>query len=291
MDTETLTIKFDGQQHQVDVQTFVYSVLNFTTVVKETSKKNGGQSININIKAPEKGSLLVDLVTNAINNQTLLNGTTILSSTIVIVGGLYQLHKFISGRKTKEIKTENNITTITLEDSSILNIAENIYNIYTTTPAIPDAISKNFSALIEDPAVTNFEVTRNGTEKIIEVDKEDYGRMSIKQQIDTENTRIITESATLYIYKVVFEKTDRKWEFYHTGNRISANILDEEFFNSIDKGESFAKGDQLKTDLQITQTFEESIGTYVNQSYAIIKVHEHVKRSQPQELPFNIQIK
>lgn len=287
MEQETLTIKFDGQNHQVDVQTFVYSVLNFTTVIREANKKNNGNPININIKAPEKGSLLVDLVTNTINNPTLLNGGSILSDTIVIVGALYGLHKFISGKKTKEIKTKDNSTTITLEDNSTLTIAENVYNIYTSTPAIQDGISKNFSALSEDPAVTNFEVTKNGTEKIIEVPKEDYARLAIKQQIETENSRTIVESANLYIYKVVFEKTDRKWEFYYNGNRISANIFDEDFFKLIDKGESFSKGDQLKVDLQVTQIFDESIGTYVNQSHAVLKVYEHIKRSEPLQLPFN----
>jgi hypothetical protein len=287
MEQETLTIKFDGQNHQVDVQTFVYSVLNFTTVIKEANKRNGGNPININIKAPEKGSLLVDLVTKAVNNQNLLNGATMLADVVAIVGGLYEFHKFISGKKTKETKTDDGKTTITLEDGSTLTIAENIYNIYTTTPAIPDSISKNFSALNEDPAVTNFEVTRNGSEKIIEVAKEDYARLSIKQQIDTENSRAIVESANLYIYKVVFEKTDRKWEFFHNGNRISANILDEDFFKLIDKGESFSKGDQLKVDLQINQMFDESVGTYVNQSHAVLKVYEHMKRFEPIELPFN----
>jgi hypothetical protein len=287
MEQETLTIKFDGQNHQVDVQTFLYSVINFTTVIKEANRKNGGSPINIDIKAPEKGSLLVDLIANTVNNPTLFNGTSILASTIVIVGGVYQLHKFISGRKTKEVTTEDRSTKITLEDNSTLTIAENIYNIYMTTPAIPDSISKNFSALSEDPAVTNFEVSRNGSEKIIEVSKEDYARMSIKQQIDTENSRTIVESANLYIYKVVFEKTDRKWEFYHKGDKISANIFDEDFFKLIDKGESFSKGDQLKVDLQVTQVFDESIGTYVNQSHAILKVYEHIKRSEPIGLDFN----
>lgn len=287
MEQETLTIKFDGQNHQVDVQTFVYSVLNFTTVIKEANKRNGGNPININIKAPEKGSLLVDLVTNAVNNPTLLNGGNLLSSAIVITGGLYSLHKFVSGKKTKEIKTQNSETTITLEDNSTLTIAENVYNIYTTTPAIPDSLAKNFSVLSEDPAVTNFEVIRNGQEKIVEVPKEDYARLAIKQQIETENSRIITESANLHINKVVFEKNDRKWEFYHNGNKISANIFDEDFFKKIDGGESFAKGDQLKVDLQVTQVFDESIGTFVNQSYAVLKVYEHIKRLEPPELPFN----
>lgn len=287
METETLTVKFDGQSHQVDVQTFVYSVLNFTTVIREANKKNGGDVLNINIKAPEKGSLLVDIVTNAINNPSLLSGTTILASTFVIVEGLYRLHNFISGKVVKEVKGNSGTTTITLDDGAALTIAENVYNIYNTTPAIPDSISKNFAALSEDPAVKNFEVIKSGGEKMISVPKEDYGRLAIKQQIEAENSRLIVEAATLYIYKVVFEKTDRKWEFYYSGNKISANIADENFFNLIDRGEPFAKGDQLKVDLQVNQILDESVGTYVNHSYAVIKVHEHIKRSEPIELPFD----
>lgn len=286
METETLTIKFDGQSHQVDVQTFVYSVLNFTTVVKEANSKSGGSPLNIHIKAPEKGSLLVHLVTETVNDQTLLNGGTLLSSVIVTVGALYNVHKFVSGKKIKDVSAKNGDTTITLEEGSSLTIAENVYNMYATTPAIPDAISKTFSVLGDDPAVTSFEILR-ADEKIVEVPKADYARMAIKQQIETSNSRITKEAANLYIYKVVFEKTDRKWEFYHAGNKISANIFDEDFFKAIDSGESFAKGDQLKVDLQITQVLDESIGIYVNQSYAVVKVYEHIKRSESLELPFD----
>ena len=287
METEALTIKFNGQSHQVDVQTFVYSVLNFATVVKEANSKSGGNPLNINIKAPEKGSLLVHLVTETVNNPTLLNCTKLLSGVIVIVGGLYKVHQFISGKKVKEVTAKSGETTITLDDGSTLTIAENVYNIYSGTPAIPDAISKTFSVLSDDPAVTSFEVLRNGNEKIVEVPKSDYARMAIKQQVELSNSRITEEAANLYIYKVVFEKTDRKWEFYHAGNKISANILDEDFFKAIDSGEAFAKGDQLKVDLQITKALDDSIGIYVNQSYAVIKVYEHIKRSEPLELPFD----
>lgn len=227
------------------------------------------------------------LVTQAINNPNLLNSTTILASTIGIVSGLYNFHKFISGKKIVNTNTADNNVTIQLEDSSTLTIAENIYNIYMTTPAIPESISKNFSALSEDPAVSNFEIYKD-EEKIIEVGKDDYARMAIKQQIETPNSRIIVEAATIYISKLVFENSDRKWEFYHGGIKISAQIVDEEFYTLIDRGESFAKGDQLQVDLQVTQVFDQSIGTYVIHSYAVLKVHEHIKRTEPQQLPFDI---
>lgn len=286
MEQETLTVKFDGQEHQVDVQTFAYSVLNFATVIKEANKKVTGSPIEINIKAPEKGSVVVDLITKVVQDPTLINGLSTGADVVTVVAGLYGVHKFISGRKIKETKKENGDIKIHLEDGSTMTVAEKVYNIYTTTPAIPNGISQHFSALSDDPAVAKFEVISKN-EKIIQVDKEDYDRLAIKQQIDTENSRKLVESAELHIYKVVFDKTDRKWEFYYKGNRISANITDENFFKMIDGGEPFAKGDQLRVDLQINQVLDESVGIYVNQSYQVIKVNEHIKRSQPTELPFN----
>jgi hypothetical protein len=292
MEQETLLVKFDGQSHQVDVQTFSYSVLNLATVIKEANKKLGGKPMQIHIKAPEKGSLLVNLIATVTNNPNLPglipDSVGFIADVVTVVGGLYKFHGFISGKKVKETKKVSTNITVELDDGSTMTVAENIYNIYVNTPAIPTGIAENFSALNEDPAVSRFEVTAGASKKIIDVNREDYSRLAIKQHFETENTRTLIEAANLYIYKVVFDKTDRKWEFYHNGNRISANISDENFYQLIDRGESFSKGDQLKVDLQINQILDESVGIHVNQSYQVIKVHEHIKRSgPPQELPFN----
>jgi hypothetical protein len=289
---ETLTVKFEGQNHQVDVQTFANSVLNFATVIKETNRIQGGEPISINIKAPEKGSLIVQLVASMVSStSSLLNPENIsyISDVVCIVGGLYAFHKATSGKKVVGKEKENNFIKIQFDDHSEFNVAENVYNIYVNALAVSNGISQNFAALEEDPAVSKFEVSKD-QKRIIEVDREDFPRLAIKQQFDTENTRKTIESASLHIYKVVFEKTDRKWEFYYKGNRISASISDEDFYKKIDNGESFAKGDQLKVDLQINQILDESVGIYVNQSYQVMKVHEHIKREKPPELPFNKEI-
>lgn len=289
MEQEILTVKFDGQNHQIDVQTFAYSVLNFATVIKETNKKLDSGIVDIHIKAPERGSVIVQLLTTVTQNPTLLpHSVSFVADLVETVGGLYALHKFISGRKTKKPEKTDGSIKIELEDGSHMTVAEKVYNIYVGTPSISNGISQHFSALNEDPAVSKFEVSRpEGQGKLIEVDREDYARLAIKQQFDMENARTITESAHLYVYKVVFDRTDRKWEFYYNGNRISANISDDEFFASIDSGEAFAKGDQLRVDIQVNQVFDDSVGAYINQSFQVTKVYEHIKRSKPIPLPFD----
>jgi hypothetical protein len=288
MQQETLTVKFGGQSHQVEIQTFAYSVLNFATVVKQTNLKLGGRPLDIHIKAPKEGSVLVDLITTLTQNNSLIpDSVDFIANIVESVGGLYALHGFISGRKIKRKERKENKIEVELEGGSTMQVAEQIYNIYVTEPAISNGISQHFSALNEDPAVSDFAVATSNKEKIIEVNREDFPRLAIKQQFETENSRTLIESATLYIYKVVFDKTDRKWEFYYGGNRISASISDDNFFKLVDSGESFAKGDQLKVDLQINQILDESVGIHVNQSYQVIKVHEHIKRNNPVQLPFD----
>ena len=51
------------------------------------------------------------------------------------------------------------------------------------------------------------------------------------------------------------------------GINISAKIADPSFYELIDKGEAFAKGDILEVELQINQKFDESVNTFVTKSY------------------------
>lgn len=292
MQEEKLNVKFGGQAHQVEIQTFAYSVLNFATVFKQSNQKLGGRPLDIHIRAPKKGSVIVDVIAMLTQNQTLIpDSMDFLANTVEVVGGLYAFHHFTSGKKVKKTeKNEGNIE-IELDDGSTMQVAENVYNIYTSDAVISNGIAQHFSALNEDPAVTDFVVSKSNKEKLIEVNRDDFSRLAIKQHFETENSRTLIESANLYIYKLVFDNTDRKWEFYHGGNRISASIADNDFYKRVDKGEAFAKGDQLKVDLQINQIFDESVGIHVNQSYQIVKVHEHVKRSSPEQLPFDKTLK
>jgi hypothetical protein len=111
--------------------------------------------------------------------------------------------------------------------------------------------------------------------------------MSMREirDIPDENKRIVEELTKLHIFKLVWDK-DRKWEFLYRGIKISAPIADESFFKLIDKGEHFAKGDSLEVDLHITQIFDNSVNTFINESYLIKKVRKHIRRAEQGSLNF-----
>lgn len=285
-------IKFDGQQHQVDAQILISSLIHTTTVIQELNKHyHTGKKIEIKVKALEKGSFLVhiELLETALETlKTLLTKDNLLFASGIISGlvGLIEIKKHLKGKKAKEIKKEGNTTIIINEHNTILNISSDIYNIYETNVTINDALSQNFDVLDNDPAITAFEITDKKEKPYIRVEKSDFKDMTLKSEQIDENRKHIVEMTRLNIVRVSFEE-NLKWDFYYRGNKISARINDPNFYELIDKGEAFAKGEILEVELQINQVFEESVNTFINKSYQINRIINHYKRDEQKKIDFD----
>lgn len=284
-------IKFDGQQHQVDAQILISSLIHTTTVIQELNTHyNTGKRIEIKVNALEKGSFLIhiELIETALDQlKNLLTKDNLLFASGIISGlvGLIEIKKHLRGKKPKEVKNAGGTTIIINENNNVLNINSDIYNIYETNSVVNDALSQNFDVLDNDPAITAFEITDKKENTYVRVDRSDFKDLSLKSELIDENRKSITELTRLNIVRLSFEE-NLKWDFYYRGNKISAKISDPNFFELIDRGESFAKGDTLEVELQINQIFEESVNTYINKSYQINRIINHYKKSEQKKIDF-----
>ncbi len=285
-------IKFDGQQHQVDAQILISSLIHTTTVIQELNKHfHTGKKIEIKVKALEKGSFLIhiELIETALASlKTLLTRDNLLFASGIISGlvGLLELKKHLKGKKAKEVKTEGNTVIIINQNNTILNISSDIYNIYETNVTVNDALSQNFDILDNDPAITAFEITDKKEKPYIRVEKSDFKDMTLKSEQVDENKKSVVEITRLNILRVSFEE-NLKWDFYYRGNKISAKMNDPNFNDLIDKGEAFAKGEILEVELQINQVFEEGVNTFINKSYQVNRIINHYKRGEQKKMDFN----
>ncbi|MFK7946285.1 MAG: hypothetical protein AB8G11_01755, partial [Saprospiraceae bacterium] len=110
--------------------------------------------------------------------------------------------------------------------------------------------------------------------------------MTIVNDDVVNNKRVIEKNnATLNITKLSFDK-GLKWSFIYEGIKISANIIDDDFFKNIDEGKQFAKGDSLIVDLKIHQEFDNSVNAYINKKYQIVKVNNHIQRAKQLDIEF-----
>ena len=285
-------LKFDGQINQIDANILISSLIHTSNVIQEINRYlDSGKRIEIKVRAPEKGSFLIqlnlvetiDIVKSIFTKENLEIAALIISSLV----GMIELKKFLKSRKPKDIKQDETLTTITNQEGNILVIKNSIFNIYDKSPIVKDALSQNFESIQNDPSITGFEITDNNEKPYIRINREEFEVMALKSEELSEGERVLIEAATLNIVRLSFEES-LKWDFYHKGIKISAKIKDPNFYELIDKGESFAKGDILEVELQILQKWDESVNTYVNKSYHINKITRHLKRGEEQRFKFEI---
>lgn len=279
MDEKLVTVKFDGQAHQVDINTFTGVLLSYARVLQEAAKEtNLVDPVSVYIRANEPGSL--DVVVSVVS-QGLSGMLTFLSShkdgleaVVVLAAGLYGLKQKLAGKKEIKESTEIN-------DSEILLIADNekvivnkdVYNFYVNSPAASEAVNNSFSVLEENPSITGFEI-KDKEKTLFRAEQDEFTFIAQSPLREESSSRHIEESARLIVVKPCLTQSNtRKWEFIHNGNRMSATISDQNFLDNISKYK-FGQGTTMQVVLDILQEYNEDFKTYINKSYSIKTVLE-----------------
>jgi hypothetical protein len=197
------------------------------------------------------------------------------------------LRKFLKGERPKAVTSdEKNKVKIENNSGQIIIIDNPVYNLNEKNKIVEKAVTNTFETLEADSAVTGLEITDSKKNPLFEAKKEDFKKIAgvpLREESLRENERKIIERADLTTLKVVFEEK-YKWEFYYQNHKITARIDDGDFFNKVNSGEKFGKGDVLRVELEIFQIKDEAAGVFVNHSYRIIKVIEHIPKQRDRQL-------
>lgn len=291
MDTD-FKIKFDGEQHQIDANILINNLIHTTSIIQEINRElHSGKIIDIKIKALQKGSFLIhiDLVETTFDSlKNLLTRENIETAGAIIGGfvGLIELKKFLKGKEIKSKEEFNNKIRIENENSEIIFIENFVYNVYENNTIVKDALSQSFETLENDNSITGYEITDRDENPLVRVSREDFEYLSLKSEKLNNDEKILTQSASLNIVKLSFDNK-LKWEFYFKGNKITAKVEDPNFQKRIDNGESFSKGDMLEVEFEIKQKFDTTVNTFVNKSYKINRIINHIKREEPPTFNFD----
>lgn len=285
MDNKNLEIKFGGDLHEIDVDLLIESLINYSSVTQEAAAYlSPGIKVNIKIKAPKEGSFIVllDLIAQSSGDLFVKENLDLAASIVTIVGGLYAFKKWIAKNGKPEIIKHvegNNIEAS--NNKGQITISNNIFNIYQENPKVRENLRNTFARLKERNEISSFSI-RDADKNIdiFEADKGDFEILSsTNDEIEQRRQKVIKDRQELSLFKVVF-KENYKWEFYYLGTKIYASLKDEVFFKKIEKGDiAFRSGDRLIVTLEIEQVFNEAANVFVNDSYFILNVIEHIPRS------------
>jgi hypothetical protein len=282
--TYNFSVKFDKSSHDLDTDTYIQALTSLSTIMKEANYQlEAGERISINVVAQDSGSFDVALALKAVEHLFSENTVDYLAGLVAIAGGLVGLRKV--WHKTDDSKTEINGDDVTIKDvegNVIYQTTKNTYNIYTTNQVVQDALSNNFKALENDETITGYEIKQG--DETIRVDRDEFTELAKRVEVKVPDQDITEIPANLIIVKVVFEGAERKWEFLYNGVKISALVLDENFWAEINGGKAFAKGDELIADLRIIREYDPNVAAYINKEYQVINVRGHNPRAERTQL-------
>jgi hypothetical protein len=149
-------------------------------------------------------------------------------------------------------------------------------------PAVRQAVRNFFSVVESDPNVkgVDFRSPKVPDQPTLPIERDKF--IVLREIPDIIAPDLPKERKQPYLRQnvvvvtAVLEKARRKWQFIWNGQRISADIQDEGFFDKLAQHEyEFGQGDTLIVDLVAEQELNEIVGAYVTKRYHVTKVHSH----------------
>lgn len=294
--TEQFTIKYDGEAHEIDADTFIYTLNNFNELIKEVNQQINGitskdTEIKVKIKALKPASFDVDIDIVTSLGKTLLNifskdNIEYAAALMSIVGGVFSYRQFLKGKPAKEVKElpDNKAQVTNIENK--IAIVDAVYVVLTSPERgqrINEYAGNIFAYMAKDENISSFSVLDKNEKPIFKAESKDFETIGGNVHFEDKTHRFVIRQATINIFKIVMEAKHR-WSFIYEGNKISALMADNDFFKEIDNGLKFGKGDALFVDLKIKQEFDKSVNTFVNREYEILKVLKYIPREEQPQL-------
>lgn len=171
-----------------------------------------------------------------------------------------------------------------LQDGATLQIDRATYALYVNNQPVNQALIKQFETLEQVPEISGVKVLDKEEKPIVSVKRDQFSVLSLPNEfVESGITNEIRNNAILSIVKLSFD-SKLKSDFYYHGIKITAYIKDKDFYESVDKGEQFAKGDALEVRLQVNKAYDKSVDTDIIRGYEVLEVITHHPRSDKNQL-------
>lgn len=278
MASASVKLKFDGESHQVDIETYTKVLLSYSTVIRAAADEVGIDGfVEVSVAANQPGSLevLLQIASTALDGLLSFcedNSGDLIQGAATLAAGLFCLKKELANQEPIENveQTGDGNVSIKTGDNAVI-VQQNVYNFYRNKPEATEAIDAAFTVLDDSTAISGLEI-HHEKELAFRADKDEFSAIATSQNYENEMVKHKTIEANLTVVKPCLASTKtRKWEFVFQGNKISAPIQDEDFLGRLDQY-SFQVGTIMSATLDVTQEYDEVHHTYMNKRFVILKV-------------------
>lgn len=285
---EEFVLHFGGERKKINAYTLASSLVSLADAIKEANSIiNPGYEVEVLVEAFGEGSFRAKVKTAYKGLKNLFNSNRLEAIAVGIITSFIYQHTLAPDTDVKVIVDDTQVI-IQQGDKQII-VPKTVYEAQKEvekSEKFRKSVSKTFEAVEKDKNVTSFGFTKdiNDEEPDILIPRKSFPLLSKPIEID-EPQREIQEVADLQIKRAILERTKRKWEFIWRGIKISAPVLDDNFYNDFFAHKiTVAPGDSLEAVLKIYQSRDEDTGIYTNSRYEVVVVHKHIPRNMQSEL-------
>lgn len=287
--SSTYEFKYEGDFNSLDALTVLHTQINFVSILTEIKHLQFPEiRLDIKIKGLEKGSLDVNHIIEvaSVSGMFVLDNYKYVQTIFKIFGDLVKLKAFLKGEKAEKTKASDGVNISVHLNGNNIEVHPDAFRIYQNSPIITNAFNNTSKLLSTNKEIDYIEVSEQNThEQMLKIDKEEFDLLGEENPYLSTllpSEQAIRKIGMLNIYTLSFDKKTN-WEFVYEGQKFKAKISDE-FAKRIDNGASFAKGDSLEAEFEIRQQFDQGVNAYVNKAFKIIRIINHIPRSQQPDL-------
>lgn len=285
----TFVIHFGSEHQRINAYTLASALVGFADAAKAANAAiNPGYEIEVVVEALTEGSFKATV--SAIYNETknLFSSEPVKAITYSIIGAFIYQHT-LAPDQTINIQTSDTEVIIEQGNTKIIvpkDVHEAIKEV-DKSPQFKKGISDAMRAIEEDAQVTYLAFSNDPSSKepTVPVPRERFALLTTESDKPEEDNRELIELTDLQIMRAILERSNKMWQFGWNGIRISAPISDDRFYDKFFSHRiTIAPGDVLRVKLKIRQTLNRDLGIYLNNSYEIIEVMDHIKRNHQMQL-------
>ncbi|HEY1787529.1 MAG TPA: hypothetical protein VGJ73_05205 [Verrucomicrobiae bacterium] len=295
-ETQEFWIKYDGDalsDHTIDVEDLAPALLALPTLIQETDRivNKDDSRISVRVGPPAAGSFEIwfsvlregseDLVDffNSPGVGALTNATSLLWWGTPTTAGLIAFVRFIKGREARKVTPINEFLVEIEAGADRMQIPATVWELY-QSPRVRAAFYQILKPLEKD-GMDRVEFS-SPTGQTAEVIKDEARYYSPKSE-GVETLEELPPREIFVNVVLLWFRDGNKWRFSEGGNEWWAEIKDQDFIESLLKGEqTISANDFLKVLVKQTQTRH---GPVIHSDYEILKVLEHKKVPQQMHLP------
>lgn len=246
-----------------------------------------GEPVSLEIQATTEGSFVVDLIlhgSDLVWDQYSTIAASDAATAIVllkelIVGGsadpsLFGLIRWLKNRRIEEqVPTEPGHVRLTTAEGDSIEVPVEVAALHKNI-----RVRRRVQKVVEPLRRNGVEslAFKDDSETVIELGEADIPAYELPE---TPETELIDDEIELYLEIVSASfKDDNKWRLSDGEKTFWAQIFDDDFWHTVDMGESFSKGDRLHCRVQLLQSLDDEGRLHTERR--VMRVLKHIPAHQ-----------